>query len=259
VRTRDLDGMLVVAILAQAAMLIILAAPPMPVQLLFGLLLVFVLPGHALTAALFPAEDLRLSERVLMAVGLSLVVSVLSALLLNLISAGLQASSWAVLLSVITVAALIPASHRQPWRKRSTLKLREAVREVGDLRSSLLFGAALLIAGAAIVMSWNGARTLDARYTFTQMWIQPTGSTDRAAEVHVRNMERQPLEYRLVLTAGSAQVGQPSSFRLQPGQEWRSVATLPPRPLVGDRVVAALYRQDEPGNVYRRVELSRGG
>lgn len=250
--------MLVVAVLAQAAVLIILAAPPMPVQLLFGLLLVLILPGHALTAALLPAADLRLSERVLITVGLSLVVSVLSALLLNHFSAGLQASSWALLLSLITSAALIPASHRQPW-PRSTLQLRETVPALGGLRSPVLFGAALLITGAAIVMSWSGAQSLDARYTFTQMWIQPAGSADRAAEVHVRNLERQPLEYRLVLTAGSVPVGQPASFRLQPGQEWRFVAALPPRPVVGDRVVAALYRQDEPGNVYRRVELSRGG
>jgi hypothetical protein len=247
-----------VALLAQAAMLTTVAATPMPIQLLFGLLLVLVLPGHALTVALFPAADLRLSERVLMALGLSLVVSVLSALLLNFTSAGLQASSWAVLLSTFTIGALILASHRQPPRSFE-LYLRRTIQAVGNLRSNVLFGAALLIAAAAIVISWNGARSLDARYTFTQMWIQPAGSSDRAAEVHVRSMERQPLEYRVVLTAGSAPVGQPSSFRLEPGQEWRSVATLPARPVAGDRVVAVLYRQDEPGSVYRRVELSRGG
>jgi hypothetical protein len=258
VRIRDLDHNLLVALLAQAAMLSTVVAAPLPIQLLFGLLLVFVLPGHALTAALLPAAELRFSERFLMTLGLSLVVSVLSGLLLNLTSDGLQPSSWAILLSLLTVAALIPASQRQPART-STLNLRQTVQAVGNLRSNVLFAAALLIAVAAMVMSWNGARTLESRYTLTQMWIQPAGSSDRTAEVHVRSMERQPLEYRVVLTAGSAPVAPPSSFRLQPGQEWRLVAPLPARPPAGDRVIAILYRQDEPGSVYRRVELSRGG
>jgi hypothetical protein len=258
VRIRDLDETLVVALLAQAAMLTTVAGAPMPIQLPLGLLLVFVLPGHALTWAVFPAADLRLSERVLTTLGLSLVVSVLSGLLLNFTSGGLQASSWAVLLSFFTTIWLIPASHRQRSRTLR-LNLLQTVQSVGNLRLSVSFAAALLIGVGAVVMSWNGARTLDSRYTFTQMWIQPAGNSDRTAEVHVRSMERQPLDYRVVLTAGSVPVGQPSSFTLQPGQEWSSVATLPIRPIAGDRVIAVLYRQDEPGSVYRRVELSRGG
>jgi uncharacterized membrane protein len=231
---------------------------PLPVRLVFGLPLVFALPGYALTTALFPWGSFRLSERILMTSGLSLVVTVLGGLLLNLTPAGLQASSWAIFLSLVTLAALLAALYRQPAR-RPTLDIQRVGQEIRRIRVRPPVAVAVLVTLVAVGISWAGAHSLEKRYTFTQMWIQPVGGSDRTAEIGVINMERRPLDYRIVVTAGGVPVEQPMSIRLQPGQEWRSIAMLPPRPSEGDRVAAVLYRQDEPGAVYRRVEISRGG
>src|SRR2546427_13204083 len=86
--------------------------------MLFGLSLVFVWPGYALSAALFPPGTFKPVERLLVTLGLSLVTSVLSALILNVASSGLQPTSWAVVLDLITLPALLAAGYREsatPW------------------------------------------------------------------------------------------------------------------------------------------------
>src|SRR5437899_947045 len=60
--------------------------------------LVLVLPGYALTSALFPRQVLGVPERVVFSLALSLVIVILGGLVLNFTAFGLHASSWSVLL-----------------------------------------------------------------------------------------------------------------------------------------------------------------
>src|SRR5690348_6500277 len=65
--------------------------------------LVLVLPGYMLTAALYHKRSLDASHRLLLTLGLSLAIDILSGLILNVLPAGLQATSWVTLLGLLTV------------------------------------------------------------------------------------------------------------------------------------------------------------
>jgi uncharacterized membrane protein len=70
-----------------------------------GILIVFLLPGFAVTAAVFPARDLSLSDRLLASLGISLVATVCTAVLLAALPIGLTRGSLSVALGGGTVIA----------------------------------------------------------------------------------------------------------------------------------------------------------
>src|SRR5260370_189481 len=97
------------------------------VGIILALPLVLVLPGYTLTEVLFRKRSLNAPERLVLSLGLSLAIDVLSGLFLNVLLVGLQATSWAVLLGLLTVgfSLLAPslrrgvhASGTQPFGKR---------------------------------------------------------------------------------------------------------------------------------------------
>src|SRR4051794_12377385 len=75
--------------------------------------LVFVLPGYALVAVVFPNGALGYAERILFSVGMSLAIAIFGGLLLNLLPWGLQATPWAILLAGTTLIGCLVAQ-RQP-------------------------------------------------------------------------------------------------------------------------------------------------
>jgi len=83
-----------------------------PLRTLFILPFLLVLPGYALTAALFP-NQIGLAERLLLTLALSISVTVVSGLLLNLTAWGLQGTTWIVWLGGITIAASMLALARR--------------------------------------------------------------------------------------------------------------------------------------------------
>src|SRR5438477_9447436 len=76
-------------------------------QISFGLLFLFILPGYALFVALFPLQDYGPGERSLFILGLSLVITILGGVILNLTVWGLSTSSWTVLLSIISLSGSV--------------------------------------------------------------------------------------------------------------------------------------------------------
>src|SRR5258708_16677585 len=83
-----------------------------PLRTLLVLPFLLVLPGYALTAALFP-NQIGLAERLLLTLALSISVTVVSGLLLNLTAWGLQGTTWIVWLGGITIAACMLALARR--------------------------------------------------------------------------------------------------------------------------------------------------
>ncbi|ROP34391.1 DUF1616 domain-containing protein [Couchioplanes caeruleus] len=96
----------VLAVLTVAAGAAVLAGPgPLPVA--GGLLLGFVLPGMALTGALFSGRALSSVERTLLAPALSLGVLVVAGLAIHLTGADLDRLSWTLATAGVTLAALL--------------------------------------------------------------------------------------------------------------------------------------------------------
>jgi uncharacterized membrane protein len=125
--------------------------------ILLGMLVfpfVLILPGYALICAIFPESRLPRLERFLYVLGISLAVIILSGLLLNLTSWGLQTNSWLFILSVVTVGASMIAI-----RRRSQLSVKEStpVRFSLQVRQLIFLGLAIVMIGLLILTYPNPA------------------------------------------------------------------------------------------------------
>ena len=92
---KSFDLALVCALALAALILALLGTSSPMLQLLLGLPLVLVLPGYALTAALFPHGALGGADRALFTLGLSLCAAILCGFVLNRTPWGLRPESWA--------------------------------------------------------------------------------------------------------------------------------------------------------------------
>lgn len=255
---RSTDIFAVVATTIVAAVLALLVPPDIVLIRILTLPLVLLLPGYALVSALFPTRSLGVAERLMFSLGLSLVVVVLGGFVLNWMPFGLRASSWAVLLAGITLAASAVALVRRRGQSMSaTGWLR--VGNVGfTLRQGLLLGLAAAIVCGAVAVSIIGAER-QSYAGFTQLWILPAGGIkpENAVRLGVSNMESTAMEYRLAVNVGGKVVKQWPAIDLEPNEQWEATLVLPPAGSVA-RVEADLYRADAPTTIYRHVVLWLG-
>lgn len=255
---RSID-VLIVAALALVAGALAFFTPSnwLPIRIL-ALLLVFILPGYALTSALLPQRPLGVPERLVFSLGLSLSAVMLGGLLLNLIPLGLNTSSWAVYLVSLTVVASAIAFIRQ---RRQSLPNQEPSR-VGHISftfgQGLLLGLATLVVGAAVGLSIEGAQR-QVRPGFTQLWILSANGTPHAkntVRLGVSNMEATGMEYHLIVNMDGKVIKDWPSLDLAQNRQWETALALPPTGHTGvARVEAMLYRTDVPTKIYRDVVL----
>src|SRR5260370_5311526 len=140
---KNLDLIVAVIIGVLNVVLVLRRSSGPVVGIILALPLARVLTGYTLTEVLFRKRSLNAPERLVLSLGLSLAIDVLSGLFLNVLLVGLQATSWAVLLGLLTVvfsllAAYlrrgVPASGTQPLRFRLSIY------------QGILFGLAISVA-----------------------------------------------------------------------------------------------------------------
>jgi uncharacterized membrane protein len=149
-----------------------------------GLALVLVLPGYAITAAIFPDRAPEVPQRLLFTVAISLAVTILGGYLLNLTPRGLQTGTWAVLLSSVTVAGgAVALVRRLGYATRTSTGSTAPPVNLGGSRWLLLGLAAVIAAGALWIAQIGATAASTAR--FTQLWILPGGEPGKYAEVHI--------------------------------------------------------------------------
>jgi len=290
-KSRDL--LLVMAITSIAVIVNLIGVNNPILQAPFALPLVLLLPGYAITAALFPKGAIGVSERLLLSLGLSICVTALGGVILNWTPWGLQPASWAVLLGGITLcASLIALRHRNEQaallivsrtgakgegarsldksrsgpKKRLLSKLRAAEQAISDtvkmtldlldLRQTLLLGLAVLLVVGAVYVARSGAMQQESG--FTQLWITPHEETSEEANenavlIGIRHMEMIPVNYALEVDIGESDKYRYPSIQFKPNEEWVANVPLPTPLLPGTIVEARLYRLDAPEKVYRRV------
>lgn len=220
--------------------------------------LAFVLPGYALMRALFRRQAFGYAERLLFTLGLSLSIVILSGLVLNATSFGLQAISWAVLLGAFTLVASAVAILRQ-LRQRESVEERPGLKgNRFSFRQVLLLVFAVLIVTGAIVFSIIGAQQ-QPRPGFTQFWMLPASApskTENAVLLGISNKEFTPMEYQLTVNMNGKIIKEWPAIDLNINQQWQATLVLP---LIGHttstRVEAMLYQADAPTKVYRDVVL----
>jgi uncharacterized membrane protein len=238
-------------VVAGVSLLLIVSGSNGPILLLLGLPLALLLPGYAITAAIFANNPPGAAERAALALGLSLVVNVLGGFLLNLTAWGLQAVSWAVLNGGITfLAGGTALLRRLSSEMPESAARRGASRHVGAVLAVL----ALPIVVLALLVAVTGV--LSQRHPgFTQLWLLPGAGADASTvRVGIRSSERSGVNYWLQLRQGEDVFFTRPPFELQTHEAWEAEVALPGGSAAG-KVEARLYRIDSPFAVYRTAVL----
>jgi uncharacterized membrane protein len=238
-----------VAVLSVVCALVTASGAGEPMRVAAALPLLLVLPGYALTSALFARSRCDGVERVLLALALSLAAAVVVALGLD-VAWRLDRTSWAISLATVTVASAFVgvARHRdRPLAIRRSPALRPSLAQTAALAGSLI-----LVAGAF----WLATRPLAVRSAqgYTALWLVPDGASPGTVRVGVRSGELEPSAYRVALRVGRRVVRR-WDLRLTPAARWESDVVVR---TANRKVTAVLYRgrSREP---YRLVALRGGG
>jgi hypothetical protein len=226
------------------------------IRLIGALPLVLFLPGYAITAALFPPRSLGIPERLLFSLGLSVSVTALAGLALNLTPWGMQTSTWA-----IAVAGIVVSASAIAWRRRRDAAITSAPVDLKfkpRFRDGLLLGLAVLVTGAAIGLTRLPVAPNDVA-GYTTLWMIPaaTGSSTDF-RLGLTSAEFTETRYRLQVSAGDRVVQDWPELSLKPGEAWETTIGLQNDQVVSGPITAELYRLDNPTTVYRHVLLRRG-
>jgi uncharacterized membrane protein len=228
--------------------------------------MLFVLPGYALTAAAFGRHTPEPTQRCALTVGLSLAVSILGALALNLTSYGLRDRSWSVfVVALVWTACAVAARQRSagpPLAPDSDSRPRFHLRALDLLLVFVATG--LTIAALTLAVTPLPAKNVQGYTALSMVRQQPpldrSGPTRVAIEVVSNELE--PTTYHLEVRSGSTLVFARSHLELSPGQRWRaSVVIASTPPVQATQIVANLLRTDHATSRYRtvRVWLSPSG
>ena len=250
--------LLLVSLVSAYAMILTLASVDVGVlRAAAGIPLVLFAPGYAIVAAVFPepAPDRHgrrgaqlggRAERLALSVGLSMAVAALIGLALNLTPWGLRSSSWAVVLTMVTVAACAVAA----WRRQGYPVATSRRVSVPPLQTVLLLSAAAIVVVAGTV-AWWGAEHERFR-PYTQFWIVPAGTS--GFDLGIRNFESGSRSYIVRVRTAPGSVHQLPVVRLPRGARWGAHGAVSPR-LAEVTVLANLYLASRPAHVYRHVRL----
>ncbi len=219
-------------------------------RLPFALLLVFVLPGYAVTAAVLGRARMDL-ERWLLTLGLSLVTAALSGFVLNWLPWGLRAETWVSLLAIITIGASFAAFVRWPVASATPVLVLPRL----GIVNGLLLGLAAIVMVGAIVMTSTVA-TQNPATDVVQLWMLPGDELDPGTiQVGVTNNTPAPATFRIQIQQGNSILDELPAIAVPAGGTWETaVAVRTVQPAAGP-VEAFLYRADAPDAPYRHVLL----
>lgn len=231
------------------------------VSALLGALLVLVLPGYAVFAALTagreqggPSFAREPAEIALFALVLTTAAVVVGSLLLNILPWGMTAGSWRAFLALLSIGL---GAYAVMMRLRNPTPIaRPQLPNIFDTPSAtrdvLLLAFAMIVIGLALGLGGVGAAARP-RAPFTQLWATPRadGST---VEVGIRNEEGRPVTYRLIATTGDILLADEANIRLDEGEDRRFQLPLAIQGAPAG-IDILLYRDDAPHRVYRSVRI----
>jgi hypothetical protein len=251
-RSRDLAAAMALAL---AALVVSLVPAPSWLRAVVVLPTALVVPGYAVSAALFLPGEIQRELRAVLSIVFSISASVLGGLLVQLVL-GLDRALFATIVLLVTVGAALVAGRRRaaapPVERRRPPRLR-----VSPLAAATLVTAAL-VAALAIKTATDGVHDQRARSHFSSVWMVPTGAplskTAPNVGVGVASHEPAPVSYRMSVSLGPT-VLKDWRFRLYPEQRWTRYLVAPAT-AGGGRLLGRLYRD---GAFYQTVSLETGG
>ncbi len=243
----------VVAGLALAGLALALIPVPGPVRTAALLPLLLIVPGYALAAVIFRPGEISGELRMVLSVALSIGVTVLGGLLVQLV-VRLDRPVWAALLAGVTLLAVAIALRRRDAMPADSEETRLALPRIG-IAAVIGVLAATAIAGWAIAIATEGVHRQLNRSHFSSLSLVPGDSSAIASPVRigVSNHEGKAIAYRVTVKRG-AQTIERWRFRLAANQDWQAQLTASAisgtGPLIG--------RLDGGRRPYHRVVLHLG-
>lgn len=224
-----------------------------PIRVLFAIALVTILPGYAITSAVFANTPLGIQEKIAFSFGFSLGIASLGGLLLNYTRWGIQSVSWVILLGSISLIASVIALVRMKDESQVDLRVVQVPLRVRQV-VLMLFGAAALF--GVYLFARTGAQN-QALPATTRAWMLWADDSQKEVVLGVQNQENVPMEYRLQLSTLQGQIEDWKPIKLEPGAVWEIHYAAPANVAESDFIKATLYRLDKPEQVYREVFLRR--
>jgi hypothetical protein len=231
---------------------------PAPIRVVAGLIVVF-MPGLMITRLINLQARMERAEQLLVVLGMSLAVAVITGLVLNSAHIPLTAASWSLALGLITAVGLAAAAaledeaaggHPSPRPAASLTALSPGGWRPPGVGPPAMFVMAALAASAAIVIGVLGQRAADSRTQFTELWALPIPGSPPIARLGVRSHERVDVRYRIRVSIDGHLV-RSQALALRPGQAWESTQLV----RAGQHVDVSLLTSPH-GRVYREVHLT---
>jgi uncharacterized membrane protein len=256
-RQHSNDLFTVMVIAGLSALLVMVMPTNSIVRIIFALPLVFFLPGYAITTALLPRHSFGKAELLLFSLGISVAMTALSGLALNLTAWGLQTSTWAITLAMIVWLASAIAWLRRRQGSPITASQNEILFKL-RFRDGLLLGLAVLVTGAAIGLTRLPAAPNDVA-GYTLLWMVPVNPGNiNGFRLGIDSAEFTETRYRLQVSVGDQVVQEWPELRLKPGETWETTIELQSDQVGPGSIVADLYKLDDPQTIYRHVKVWRG-
>jgi len=254
---RPPNDLLAVMVIAGLSAVLTLVLPANSIaRLICALPLVLFLPGYAMTAALFQPRSLGVPERLLFSLGLSVIVTALAGLALNLTPWGLQTSTWAIALAAIVLLAGAIAWRR--WQDTAITSVPVDMKFKLRFRDGLFLGLAVLVTGAAIGLTRLPVAP-DGVAGYTSLWMIPANpGSSNDFRLGINSGEFAETRYRVQVSVGDQVVNTWPELSLTPGEAWETTIGLQSNQVVSETITADLYKLDDPKTIYRHVKLWRG-
>jgi uncharacterized membrane protein len=260
-RRSNLDIFLATLLAALTIALVFLHIKPGGVLVLFGFLLVFILPGYTLSVALFPAYSWSTMERIVFTLGLSLVLPILGGIIFYYLSIPLQGETWVLFLGLVVFATgALAIVRRSRLAKVPTRRGSDTIPVVYKFiyptpGQFLIFGLSAVIILGAIIYARGVAATQPAT-EIVQLWILPGNSTNvPSVEIGVFSNEFAPHKFSLWLERDGYTIQSWPQLVLEPGKKWQVTVPLDTNLPGTGPLEVYLYLQGQPNLPYRHVML----
>jgi uncharacterized membrane protein len=267
----DHEELIAVAGYAVWAALLALGGAPLVIRLPFGLLAVLFLPGFALAALAFPrGASLNTVERLALALGLSLSIVSVVAVMLDRSPVGMTSVTLTIGVSACTLHLAALAGVRRAAVPPDERFFLIAPQTWHGLTPVVRRGLSIL-AGATLLSAVTLAVTLTAQPPpLTQFYaLGPDGKAEdyprsaRAGEpvtltVGIENRERRAVSYRVSVVEASGPsvpIGELGPIDLVDGNLWEAPISFILRSVGKDREVQILLYRGNTTEPYRRLRL----
>jgi hypothetical protein len=215
------------------------------VRQLAAAILLLLSPGYAVSLALLPSREFRVSEWATVVLATGAASLAVGGLLVANLPSGVSAEAWVGLTAVLVAAGLLVAL----FRRRPLLPRRVAGQLSGT--SVLVMLVALGIAGGALAAARSGAEEQDRLQTFSELWA--IRGADRMLNIGLTSHEKDANTYRVDVELDGKVIAQWRGISLRPGATWDTALAAPTMPDGATLLVLAFLGGDT--TPYRSVVL----